>query len=129
MTKVSTPDGTRTFTSGKSHNGTFRTHVRGANVSDYEKLSLEAELIDFDGEYQNVNDVIIVSLVQTSEEVPATYYVPDSDSENFNFTLEVHRGPLHPEEFTEMNLEVTVFGVGKDGQKTELGSDVVTLRG
>lgn len=128
MSKVSVPDGPRTFTSGKSFDSTFRVNIESQNLDNFDSVVLEAELTDFEGEYTDLNSVVPTTLVSTADEVPASYPLPENAGTRLQLGLEVHRGPLHPHEITTLQLEITVFGV-KDEDREFIGYDEIELRG
>jgi hypothetical protein len=127
MADVSTLSEEQDFTSGRG-DGTFEICVEDEDIPDYNKLYIEADIVDCD--YQNMNNTIHVTLVNTLKKTPTIYDVPDVDTEYLQLPLDVHRGPKHPkDEFIELNLEVTVSATVEGSGTKKLGSDRVRLNG
>lgn len=154
MAKVSTRD-RATYTSGglANANKTFRVDIQldesDGHISQYDVFLISAmvlqskdqvEIPDSKRKYANeyifqdelkTGEGIVIKSVNQFEDVPATIYVPDVDTQRLQTSFTVARGPLHPREPTCAPVEITVTGLKdrNDNQGVKLGSSQILLEG
>ena len=113
--EISVPDGPQTFTSGRSHDGTFTVYIRGETPETFE---LHADTHSYEDQ-----DALEIRSVSCAVELPDTVYTIEG-AEKMNVSLAVCRGPEHPQEIEE--FEVTIQAV-VDGNV--VSQDSITLEG
>lgn len=127
MIQVSAPNRMKTFTSGQGFDSTFDMDIKG-NIDQYETLKIDAELEDFDEDYEDITDVLNMESVSRADPVPSKVFLPTTTS-RVRVGFQVWRGPLHPREIQKFTVNVIVYGKTEEGEEEYIGEDSLVLRG